>query len=177
MILGLLAVIFFWTTLSELLKEEIQFTLKNSYLIILCFLYLNFWYGSIMALKVCLFLTIMLYIFIFDTIIKKIPRFTHWIIIGIGLININLAWLISQAIPGLIIPALPIFLINCFLKNRIGLGDIKLMASCGFVVGISESYVAILVACLTALLLERTRRSHLSFAFAPYLCMFYLLFY
>ncbi|UYO64412.1 prepilin peptidase [Acetobacterium wieringae] len=177
MIIGVITVTFFWTTFSELLKEELQFALKNTYLIIGCFIFLSYLYGAAFALRVCLFLTIMLYILVYDTITKTIPSFTHWIIVGIGLIDLNQAWLFGQALPGLIIPAVPIFIFNNLLKNKIGLGDIKLMASCGFVVGMFAGYFAILLACFMALLLNRKEKNHFSFAFAPYLCMFYLLFY
>lgn len=173
--IGLLSVVFFWTAISELLKEELQFKLKNTYLIIGCFIYLSYFYGSAFALRVSLFLTVMLFITVYDSITKTIPRFTHWLLIGVGLIDVDQNWLLFQAVPGFLIPAIPILIFNFLLIKKIGLGDIKLMASAGFVVGITAGYVAILFACSLAWILKRNSDQNAAFAFGPFLCLSYLL--
>lgn len=174
-IIGLLTVVFFWTACSELLKDQVAVEMKNTLVMIGVFFYYSLVTSPVMAVKICLFFSILLFISIYDAMTHRIPRFVHFIILAIGLIGIDINWLISQSLPGLVIPSVPIFLINRFFKHQIGLGDIKLMASGGFVVGLQNGYFVCLLAAILALLLRRKNNKNNPFAFAPYLCLFYLM--
>lgn len=174
LIIGLVTVVFFWTACAELLNDQLNIQVKNTLIMIGVFFYYSVVTSPVIAVKICLLFSILLFISIYDAMTHRIPRFVHVIIIAIGLIGIDTNWLISQALPGLIIPSVPIYLVNQFFKQQIGLGDIKLMAAGGFAVGLQNGYLACLLAAILALMLRRKNDKTTSFAFAPYLCLCYL---
>ncbi|MGD9475728.1 MAG: prepilin peptidase [Eubacteriaceae bacterium] len=178
---GIVYLAYIYSIISQVLSVEIEFTLKYGIVVIGLFLYLNYYVGMAHAIKLCLFFEILLFVFIFDLFSKSIPTFVHYILIGIGLIDINLGWLLHQALPGLLILSVPIFLLNLFLKDKgIGLGDVKLIGSCGFVLGLNNIYIACIFAFLIAWIFEKLlfrQSKDVTFSLAPYLALSFFVFY
>lgn len=175
LIIGLVTVVLFWTACAELLADQVNIEIKNTLIITGVFFIYSVAYGPVMAVKICLFFSILLFIGIYDAMTHRIPRFVHFIIIAIGLIGVDTNWVINQALPGLLIPSIPIFFLNQFLKQQIGLGDIKLMATGGFVVGLQNGYLTCLMAAALAIAIQGKNNKNSAFAFAPYLCLGYLI--
>lgn len=182
-VVGILIAYLNYLILSKILEESIDFNLQNGIVIIVLFMYFNYQIGSVQAIKICLFFELMLFVFIFDLLTKTIPAFVHWLIIGIGLIGIEGSWLLHQAIPGFLILSVPIFILNLFLptNQKIGIGDIKLIGSCGFVIGLNSIFPACLFAFLSAWVIQKliSKQSDrkVSFSLGPYLSVSFLLFY
>lgn len=175
LIIGLVTVVLFWTACAELLKDQLNIEIKNTLIIIGVFFIYSNAYGPEMGLKICLLFSIFLFVSIYDAMTHRIPRFVHIVIIAIGFIGVDTNWVISQALPGFFIPSIPIFFLNQLLKQQIGLGDIKLMATGGFVVGLQNGYLSCLVAATLALAIQGKHNKNKAFAFAPYLCLGYLI--
>jgi len=176
MIMGLLTVTLFWLACSTLLTDHTSVNLRNAPVVVVMgvYYYYSVLCGTPIAVKVCLLLTILLFITFYDAMTHRIPRFVHCILLCIGLIGVDASWLLSEALPGLLFPSLPLFFMNRFIKNPIGLGDVKLIAVGGFVVGVHHGYLVCLLAAVLALVVERKRHNFQPFAFGPYLCLFYV---
>lgn len=104
---------------------------------------------------------------------KTIPDWIHILIFLAGFININL----MESMIGLIIVPLPFFIMACFKENSIGGGDIKLMAACGFFLGISGGLIGSIIGLLMTVAVNgvyyaiKNKDKNIGFALAPYLGM------
>ncbi|MGV8149790.1 MAG: prepilin peptidase [Alkaliphilus sp.] len=120
-----------------------------------------------------LFAAILMSIAFIDIKYRKIPNYTILMIMIAGIIDID----IVQSLLGLVVVPLPFFIMAYVEKNSIGGGDIKLMAACGFFLGITGGIVAsvigltlaVLVNLLLMLVKPNKNMIRQSFALAPYL--------
>lgn len=84
------------------------------------------------------------------------------------------AWL--YRLFGFFVLSLPMFLTNLFIKDAFGGGDIKLMAVCGFMLGLGPTLVAGFLGVLTAgsramgIMLSGKPYKNVHMPFGPYLC-------
>ncbi|MEG1942581.1 MAG: prepilin peptidase [Angelakisella sp.] len=84
---------------------------------------------------------------------------------------------LSSRLLGIFAVSLPLWLITLAVPNAFGGGDIKLMAVCGLMLGVSSTLVAFFVALLLGggygiyLLLSHKGERKTLFAFAPFLCV------
>ena len=110
---------------------------------------------------------------------REIPDFIPISIIAVGLIGITLSAL-PAAICGLIITALPYFVAAVAVRRgsfAIGGGDIKLMAACGFVLGIwggvLQSMVSLTLVVIAGAVVAAVRKkkfSEVQIPLAPCFC-------
>jgi leader peptidase (prepilin peptidase)/N-methyltransferase len=128
---------------------------------------------DLMMLKVCLFAGILIVAGYIDMKKKTIPDWIHIVIILAGFIKIN----IIESIIGLIIVPLPFFIMACLKENSIGGGDIKLMAACGFFLGVTGGLMGSIIGLLMAVGVNglyyaiKNKDKNIGFALAPYLAM------
>ena len=121
---------------------------------------------NVMIIKGFLFSQVLIFTSFHDVKTKKIPDIVHILIVLIAFIEIKPLF----SILGLIIVPLP-FLITAVVKNGIGGGDIKLMAACGFMLGIYGGFLAGFSGLLIAVIINfiKGNNKNISFALAPYL--------
>lgn len=131
----------------------------------------------LMIVKGFLFAVVLIIAGYIDIRTKTIPDYVHILIFIIGLINIDLL----QSILGLIIVPLPFFIMACLKENSIGGGDIKLMAACGFLLGVTGGLTGSIIGLMIAVVVNglyytvKNKDKTIGFALAPYLglgCMF-----
>ncbi|HEY5557786.1 prepilin peptidase [Acetobacterium sp.] len=137
-----------------------------------------------LIIKTGVFMGVLLFVAYYDYQTKTIPRFVHFVLLITGLIGINLSWLINQAIPGMLFLPFPVMAVYFYQKQKdpiknIGIGDIKLIAACGFVVGINKGVLGLFVGLALALLwcLIKRMNQSTSFPFAPFLCCGFIVSY
>ncbi|PHS29900.1 MAG: prepilin peptidase [Alkaliphilus sp.] len=128
--------------------------------------------GIFKHLKGFYFAALLISIAFIDIKYRKIPSSAVLMIMIAGIIDIN----IVQSILGLVFVPLPFFIMAYLKENSIGGGDIKLMAACGFFLGISSgvigSVIGLTLAVLVNLLLkllQPNKNMKESFPLAPYL--------
>ncbi len=84
---------------------------------------------------------------------------------------------LTSRIIGMYIISVPMLLIALLIPNAFGGGDIKLIAVCGFLLGMSNVLLATFVALMTAgfqaswLLLTRKSKTETHICFGPYICL------
>lgn len=126
---------------------------------------------ELVMIKGFLFTAILMVAGYIDIKTKTIPDWIHIAIILTGLIKINL----MQSILGLIIVPLPFFIMACLKENSIGGGDIKLMAACGFLLGVRGGIAASIIGLTMAVVVEggyfliKKKDMNVGFALGPYL--------
>jgi len=134
---------------------------------------------DLMIIKGCLFAGILMIAGYIDIKTKTIPDWIHVLIILVGLIEINL----MKSMIGFIIVPLPFFIMACLKENSIGGGDIKLMAACGFFLGVRGGVIGSIIGLLMAVVVNgvyyaiKNKNKNISFALAPYLgmgCIFFI---
>lgn len=132
----------------------------------------------LIIIKIGVFVGALLFVAYYDYQTKTIPRFIHWIILITGFIGVDLFWIINQGIPGMLLLPIPVIAVYLYQKKKepiknIGIGDIKLIAACGFVVGMDNGLLGLFIGLALALLwclIKRIDKSS-SFPFAPFLCL------
>lgn len=106
-------------------------------------------------IKGYIFALILVFAALCDIKTREIPDVIHIIIILAGLIQINM----FQSLAGFIIVPLP-FLISAILKEgSMGGGDIKLMAACGFFLGISGGILAIILGLMLTVFVNLLKKN------------------
>ncbi|MGG4220618.1 A24 family peptidase [Paenibacillus jamilae] len=86
---------------------------------------------SILSVEAICFILLLLLASICDLRTRQIPNSLSLVIVIVGLLNFSP----FTALSGLLITGLPYLLAAIFTRGKIGGGDIKLMAACGFVLG------------------------------------------
>jgi leader peptidase (prepilin peptidase)/N-methyltransferase len=126
---------------------------------------------DLMIIKGCLFAGILMIAGYIDIKTKTIPDWIHVLIILAGLIEIDL----MESMIGFIIVPLPFFIMACLKENSIGGGDIKLMATCGFFLGVTGGLTGSIIGLLIAVAVNgiyyaiKNKDRNIGFALAPYL--------
>jgi len=109
---------------------------------------------------------ILLFASVYDIRTHTVPDYVHILILSAGLIHF-------QPLPaflGLLLVPLPFFLAAILKENSIGGGDIKLMAACGFVLGIWPGMAALVIGLFMAVLWNAVyNREKQPFPLVPYL--------
>lgn len=125
-------------------------------------------YGMSQKALVCILSgQVLLFAAEYDYATHLVPDYLPVLLLLVGLIQVDF----SHALPGLFAVPLP-FLVAAFLKEgSIGGGDIKLMAACGFILGVKKGYAALLAGLFLAILLQATfgKKEDKGFALVPYL--------
>lgn len=126
---------------------------------------------EIQVIKGFLFAQILIFAGYYDAKTKTIPDTVHVLIILTAFINLDLL----QSILGFLIVPVS-FLIPALAKsNGVGGGDLKLMAACGFLLGIKGGFTAGIIGLLLAVITNSlyykviSKDKNISFALAPYL--------
>ena len=110
-------------------------------------------------------------------------EYNHIVFIILGLIRyifINDIPLTSHIIGALCI-SIPLLIISYIIKDSIGGGDIKLMASCGFLLGISNTILSFLIGTFSAAfiavyyILTKKKNRMDTIAFGPFLCIGFII--
>lgn len=97
---------------------------------------------------------------------KEISDIVHLLIICAGIINISI---VTSTI-GLFLIPLPFLIIVMIKEDSIGGADIKLMAACGFFLGVTAGLFASVIGLSLAILANAFKRKcKEGFALAPYL--------
>lgn len=102
---------------------------------------------------------------------KIIPDKVHLIIMIVSLIKINL----MDSALGFIIVPLPFFITALLKGDGIGGGDVKLMASSGFLLGLKGGFIASIIGLTVAITINfiyykvKNKDKNISFPLAPYL--------
>lgn len=151
--------------LKHLLKqEEIPPVAVINALVTAAFLQL---YGfSANALQYALFTIILLFASVYDLKTHTIPDYVHFLILMAGLICFEPI----PALLGAVLVPLPFFIAALCKSNSIGGGDIKLMAACGFLLGVTAGFTALLLGLLMAVLFNAAfNHAKKPVALAPYL--------
>jgi len=106
-----------------------------------------------MNLLYLLLLAILLTASIWDIMTYRIPNWlsiSGWLIILVlmGILSLRFPW---RPLGISLIFASPLFLISLCTGGDLGMGDVKLSLSIGAVLGLPDSWIALVYACLTAL--------------------------
>jgi|LGOV01.1.fsa_nt_gb leader peptidase (prepilin peptidase)/N-methyltransferase len=175
-----------WVWLAKCLKSQLNFNIQPKYWLF-C---MPVFFGMLsidqplLIIKTGAFLGMMVFITIYDYQTKTIPQFVHVILLIIGCIDINSSWVIAQALPGLLLLPIPIAGVYGYQKlkepsKNIGIGDIKLIAVCGWVIGINMGLIGLCVGlelflgwCVIKKVNQET-----AIPFGPFLCMGFTLGY
>lgn len=134
---------------------------------------------NLAALTGFAFLCMLTAVTLVDIDTMEIPNGFVFAILLIGLVSI---WTmpgisLTERLTGIISVSAPLLLITTFLPGAFGGGDIKLMGSCGLLLGWKLSLVSLFLAILTGglygiyLLTVRKKRRKEHFAFGPFLCL------
>lgn len=182
----LIVVGFVWVYLGQLLKRLLnQNRLPKwwalSVPVLIGLLFIN---NPFLSIKTGVFIGMMVFIATYDYQTKTIPRFVHLIVLLIGCIDVNVSWIINQALPGLLLLPLPVMGVYWYQKRKepgknIGIGDIKLIGACGWVIGINIGMLGLFIALAISLLWCMVKKisQSASFPFAPFLCIGFTLGY
>lgn len=118
------------------------------------------------TLQCALFTIILLFASVYDLKTHTIPDYVHFLILMAGL----LCFEPIPALLGAVLVPLPFFIAALCKSNSIGGGDIKLMASCGFLLGVTAGFTALLLGLLMAVLFNTAfNHEKKPVALAPYL--------
>ena len=117
------------------------------------------------------FIMLLIYAAIIDLKTRTIPDHIPVLIMLVGLIDMEPL----SAVLGLMLVPLPYFIIALLKENSIGGGDIKLMAACGFYLGLQAGYLASIVGLMLAIIIHfaysviRSKKMTRSIPLGPYL--------
>lgn len=91
----------------------------------------------------------------------------HVLLLLIGLLEIQFV----PALLGLVLVPLPFLAAALFKEGSMGGADIKLMAACGFIMGVQKGYMAMIAGLTLAVMIQKVyvRESEKGFALVPYL--------
>ncbi|WP_010249483.1 prepilin peptidase [Acetivibrio cellulolyticus] len=133
---------------------------------------------NVLILKGCLFVVLLIFAALWDLRKREIPDTIVVLILSTGFLAIQ-PW---NAVVGFITTGLPYVLAAVFIKKDSGFsmggGDIKLMAACGFVLGITfgtlHSIISLTMALLFGLCLKchdsKNRIRTMTLPLAPFFC-------
>lgn len=125
-------------------------------------------YGmEIRGLACVLFGELLLYAGEYDMATHTVPDYVHILILSVGLIEVQFA----PALLGFCLVPLPFLAAALLKEGSIGGADIKLMATCGFVMGVRRGYAAMIIGLSLAVLFQKVygRGDEKGFALVPYL--------
>lgn len=133
-----------------------------------------------LIIKGVLFASLLLFAAVWDMQKREIPNLSPVFLLGCGLLGISASTLLP-ALLGLFVTALPYFLASVLIRREegfaIGGGDIKLMAGCGFVLGIwggiLQNILSLIFALLSGVVLSKVKKEKfrkLRIPLAPYFC-------
>lgn len=117
------------------------------------------------------FIMLLIYAAIIDLKARTIPDYVPVLIMLVGLIDMEPV----SAVLGLILVPLPYFIMALLKDNSIGGGDIKLMAACGFYLGLQAGYMASIVGLMLAIIIHvaysviRSKKMTRGIPLGPYL--------
>lgn len=122
----------------------------------------------------CIVTSLLLIISVIDIKCMIIPDSLTLSIFFIGIFFILFGYIeVWHALLGFISVSSILYMIYVFTKQKgIGGGDIKLMATCGLLLGVQKSILALEIACILALMIQGFMgfiKSKQAFAFGPYL--------
>ncbi len=127
-------------------------------------------YGMTMKALVCILAgQVLLFAAEYDYATHLVPDYLPVLLLLVGLIQVDY----SLALPGFILVPLPFMVAALIKEGSIGGGDIKLMAACGFMLGIKRGYIALLLGLFFALLVQSAwkKQEDKGFALVPYLAL------
>ena len=103
----------------------------------------------------------------YDMATHTVPDCVHILILSVGLIEVQFA----PALLGFITVPLPFLAAALLKEGSIGGADIKLMAACGFVMGVRRGYAAMIIGLTLAVLFQKMygKGDEKGFALVPYL--------
>lgn len=120
------------------------------------------------ALMCAIVFQTLLFASVYDIKTHTVPDYVHILIMSAGLLRF-------QPLPaflGFILVPLPFFIAALRKENSVGGGDIKLMAACGFVLGVKWGFTALIFGLLMAVLWNAAyNKEKKPFALAPYLTL------
>lgn len=125
-------------------------------------------YGTNEHALVCtLFGQMLLYASEYDLTTHTVPDYVHVLLLLIGLLEIQFV----PALLGLVLVPLPFLAAALFKEGSMGGADIKLMAACGFIMGVQKGYMAMIAGLTLAVMIQKVyvRESEKGFALVPYL--------
>ena len=125
-----------------------------------------------------IFVAILIVIAYIDYDTMDIYDYNHYLIIGLGIFRYLFIKDISllDQIVGALSLFLPLLLLYYLLKDGIGGGDVKLVGSCGFYLGISHNVIAFFISTMSAVLyasylvIIKKESSKTRIPFGPFLC-------
>jgi len=116
--------------------------------------------------KLALFISVLILASYLDVKTRIIPDWVHLVIIGIGLIDINLL----DSVLGLLVLPIPFFIMAYKSEGTMGGGDIKLIGACGFMLGLNSAYLGVLISLILVIVHQGIiKKKDESFAFVPYI--------
>lgn len=169
---------------SQISKQYIIIEIFGGFLAVLCFYHYGY---HIMGIWTFCFSMILLAISIIDLKTMEIPDGLILCCLLLALIEILFIKInIFTRLIGFFIASLPMIVINFFVQDSFGGGDIKLVAVGGFILGWQKVLIAIFLAIMTAglyasylMFIKQDVKRNDHIAFGPYLCfgMFMALLY
>ena len=128
-----------------------------------------------MIIKNFIFILILIYAGYMDYKYRIIPDKVHLMFIALGLIKLN----VIQSILGLILIPIPFIIPALINEDSIGGGDIKIVGSIGFFLGLKDGLLVIIISLILAIslhyfILRKDKKE--GFPYAPYLAISCILF-
>ncbi len=134
------------------LFQDFKLDIKYSFIYLILFVFLIYFNGNTVDTYIYVFMCLPLFLaFSIDFRYQLIPDETHIFLVVLGIIklcfNLQLWWnyLLGAIIGGGIFWGLGLLALIIFKKEGMGFGDVKLMASLGFIFGIKYTLVITLV--------------------------------
>lgn len=122
---------------------------------------------SLHALVCILVGLVLLFAAWYDFTTHTVPDYVPVLILMIGLLGVEFV----PALLGLILVPLPFLVAALIKEGSIGGGDIKLMGACGFVLGVTRGYLALILGLSLAVMCQSVlaKKKDKGFAMVPYL--------
>ena len=127
-------------------------------LILICTLH-----DDLLVVKGVLFSHLLILAAYCDALTGEIPNEIPLLLIAVGAIRC----IPGDAFPGALAVSVPLLILACVFRDSVGGGDIKLMAACGWVLGVS-GVIAGAVSGILFLAVTHVVRHKKSYAMAPY---------
>lgn len=162
---------FLWGMLMDMLLKRLNGSDKVRYMAVLAAAVTAVFVGAygtgLHTLACVLFGQVLLYAAEYDFATHTVPDYVPVLILLIGLMEVELA----PAFLGLVLVPLPFLAAALIREGSIGGGDIKLMGACGFVLGVSRGYAALMLGLFLAVVFQTAfvKKRDKGFALAPYL--------